>query len=228
MGLLAALLPARPASAQAANYEAIRIDLGLVGGYSEGVDAGGFGGVFEPKFLLHDNIAIGLRIEGIIMFGASLDGPGGSSSYRSGSASATLVKAEYLLGTWDIRPFASLGIGIYSFGGQEVEFLEPGGARVRQNLGRHIGIAPQIGIELARLRLAVTYNTILGAGIEVEQTVGDPSSFRKFSQNYYSIEFSFHFGGSRKPMVVHAEAPGPAPAPPPPEAPPSTGPPGSN
>jgi hypothetical protein len=38
-------------------------------------------------------------------------------------------------------------------------------AGIDQKAGRYFGIAPQIGVDLGRLRLAATYNMILGADI---------------------------------------------------------------
>jgi len=184
------------ASAQALHYEPIRVDVGLVGGYAGGVGGGGFGGVVEPKFLVRDDLAVGLRVEGMVIFGASVDGPEESLSISSGSLASTLLKAEYLVGDLGIRPMVGLGLGIFSIGGQDIG-TSTAGTRVDQNLGRHLGMAPQVGLELGRVRLAVAYNVILGADIEVEQTVGGSTTVRDFTQNYYSFELSLHFGGSR-------------------------------
>jgi len=195
--LVAALLAGGgSASAQATHYEPIRVDVGLVGGYAGGVGGGGFGGVVEPKFLIRDHIALGLRVEGMVIFGASVDGPDESLSISSGSLASTLLKAEYLVGDFAIRPMVGLGLGLYSIGGQDIDTGSTG-VRVDQNLGRHLGMAPQLGLELGRARFAVVYNMILGADIEVEQTVGGSTTVRDFTQNYYSFELSFHFGGSR-------------------------------
>ena len=64
--------------------------------------------------------------------------------------------------------------------------------------GRYFGVAPQIGIDLGRVRLAATYNAILGASLEVHQTVGDVEQTSSASQNYLSLELSFRFGGGRR------------------------------
>lgn len=194
--VLVAWLAPRDATAQAANYELIRVDAGLAGGYSKGVESGGFGGMVEPKLMLHDNVTVGLRVEGMVTFGANVGRGSDELSIASGSVAATLVKAEYLFGNLAVRPVVGLSAGLYSIGGEAIT-TSSDSVGVSQRAGRYFGVAPQVGLELGRVRLAVSYNAIVGASIEVEQTVGEPQSRRDFSQNYYSFELSFHFGGTR-------------------------------
>src|SRR5215212_5735697 len=63
------LLELASAHAQAASYQPIRVDSGLSGSYASDSGRGGFGGVVEPKLYVHDNIAVGARVEALIMFG---------------------------------------------------------------------------------------------------------------------------------------------------------------
>src|SRR5262245_60104101 len=96
------LMPAATAFAQAAHYELIRVDAGLAGGYASGIEAGGFGGVIEPKFLIMDNLAVGVRVEGLVVFGANIHNGNDDASIGSGSASSFLAKAEYLVGNFAV------------------------------------------------------------------------------------------------------------------------------
>ena len=196
---------ASQALAQAANYEPIRVDVGLGVGHAPGVSAAGFGIVAEPKYLLTDNIALGARIEGLVTFGASIDSGGGDTSLGSGTVGATLLKAEYLLGDLPLRPVAGLAAGLYGIGGQELRTTDDG-ASVSNRGGKYFGIGPQVALELGRARFAVTYHMIVGATIEVEQTNG---GFEDFSQNYYLFELSFHLGGGRKKAPPTSEPTGP-------------------
>jgi hypothetical protein len=86
--------------------------------------------------------------------------------------------------------------------------------------------APQIGIDVGRLRLAATYNAIVGATLELRQTIGDVEQTEKLSQSYMSLELSFRFGGGRKQRPAPMIAP-PAPPAAPPAALPPPGPPGA-
>jgi hypothetical protein len=68
---------------------------------------------------------------------------------------------------------------------------------------------------------------ILGADIEVRQTIGNVEQTAEFSQNYFAFEMSIRFGGrKRAPAMILVPAgpppgyaPPPAPMPPPPPAP---------
>jgi hypothetical protein len=183
------------ARAQSANYEPLRIDTGFTGSYVGASGRGGFGGMGELKVLVHDNIAVGARFEGQLMFGGTV----GNDDVQMdvAAAVAALAKGEYLFGDGPVRPFAGLGMGVYSIASQSVA-SGPNTAGVSQVGGRYFGIAPEVGIDLGRMRLAATYHAILGADIEVRQMVGTVEETATFSQNYWSFEMSFRIGGGRK------------------------------
>jgi hypothetical protein len=184
----------REARAQAPSYEPIRVDFGLAGGYASGLGEGGFGGVVEPKYLVTDHLAVGPRVEGMVTFGASVgDGDGG---FSTGSVGAVLAKAELLVGSLATRPVVGIAFGVYGIGGDTIE-TGPGDVIVKHKDGRYVGMAPSAGIELGRVRLAVTYHMMLGAKVVVERTPGDASSREDFSQNFFSFELSVHVGGTR-------------------------------
>ena len=183
------------ASAESETYEPIRVDAGITASRTAISDRNGGGIVVEIKAMAHDQLAIGGRVEIALMFGGSIGDDNTDVDFAL--AASALVKGEYYLGRDHIRPFVGLGIGAYTIGGQSIS-TGPGTAGVDQRAGRYIGVAPQIGIDLGRLRLAATYNAILGAQLEVRQMVGTVEQVDTFSQNYLSLEMSFQFGGGRK------------------------------
>ena len=61
-------------------------------------------------------------------------------------------------------------------------------------------MAPALGVDLGRLRLAATYNAILGTSVEYRRTTGGIEQREGFSQSYLSLEASLRFGGGRKPI----------------------------
>lgn len=208
------------AFAQAEHYEPFRFDSGLSGTYVSASGRGGFGAVIEPKFYVHDNIAVGARLEAAVMFGGSIDQASGDTSMDMGAVAAAAVKGEYLLGTGPIRPFAGLGLGVYDIGSQSIQ-AGPSTTGIDQKAGRYFGLSPQLGIDLGRLRLAATYNMIVGADIEVHQMIGGVEQTASFSQNYLTFELSIRFGGRKKPAPPMMAPMGPPPmGPPPPMAPP--------
>lgn len=189
------------AQAQAQNYENFRFGAGFLGGYASGLSGGGFGGMVEPTFLIHDNIGVGLRAEGMVTFGFGAD----DVDLGSGTLSAVLAKGQYLLGDYGVRPFAGGAIGMYTIGGQDISSSDQG-VVVDGGVGRKFGMALQIGLDLGRVRLATSYNQIFGASVEVRDEL-DPGSIKRFSHNYWTFELSFIFGGTKKPASLPAQAP---------------------
>lgn len=212
------------AHAQAQNYQPFRFETGLTGTLLPSTGRAGFGAIFEAKLNVHDQIAVGARFEGAVMFGGNLDEDDVTISI--GALASTLLKGEYYLTTSTVRPFVGLSLGMYDIVSQTVESSDASTA-IDQKAGRYFGVGPQLGFDLGRLRLAATYNLILGADIEVRQQVGTPSeSVSEYSQNYFTFELSFRFGGARKPSPP-ALPPGGYYDPTGPYRPPVTPPPGS-
>jgi hypothetical protein len=184
------------ARAQAEHYDPIRVDSGLTGTYVPSYGRGGFGAMVEPKFMVHDHIAVGLRIEAAVMFGGSFNDTG-DTKIDVGAVGALMAKGEYLFGNGGVRPFVALGLGVFDIASQSVS-AGSSTASIDQKAGEYFGIAPQAGIDLGRVRFAVTYDAILGANVEVHQTVGGAMQSSSYSQSYLGFEMSFRFGGGRR------------------------------
>ncbi len=175
------------------------VHAGVAGLWGYGTKSYGIGAVVEPKWNVTDWFAVGFRIDGGVVFGGRIV-PAGNTTVALGASSASLVKAELLLGSSGVRPFAGFGGGMYVLAGQSVS-AGSGGAGVSQSGGRFYGIAPQLGIDFGGLRLGVTYNHILGADIVVEQNVSLGLEAERLPRNYVQLELSgpiFKFGGSQK------------------------------
>lgn len=188
---------AQAASAQAENYQPIREDTGLAGAYAASMGGGGFGATVEPKFNLLDKVSLGLRLEGVVTFGGSIGGADQDVSVGMGASAASLAKGEYFFTTGTARPWVGLGLGMYTLVSQSVDTGQDSVA-VSQRAGKYFGMAPQLGVDLGRLRLAATYNVILGADVEVTQMVGSTEQTSSTSQNYFTFELGIRFGGARK------------------------------
>lgn len=206
LSLALVTVTASDAAAQARSYELIRVDSGVSGTYASSFGRGGFGAVVEPKLMVHDQIAAGLRLEGAVMFGGSIDTGSDDVSMDMAAVAAVMAKGEYFLTTGGARPFVSLGFGMFDIGSQSVDAGGSGNANVNQKAGRYFGAAPSLGVDLGRVRLAATYNMILGADVEVTQTVGNVEQTASFSQSYLTFELSFRWGGNRKPAPPPALA----------------------
>lgn len=192
--------------------EDIRVDVGITGA-SAGVDErNGTGMVTEIKALVGDNLAVGGRVEIGVMFGGVVGGD--ELPLDVAFAACGLVKAELHVGSGLVRPFIGLGAGAYTIGGQSID-SGPNTTAIYSSTGRYLGVAPQIGIDIGRLRLAATYNALLGASLEVRE-MGSVERHYDVSQNYLSLELSFAFATGRQQAAAPAQPAGSAQ---PPEAP---------
>jgi len=185
------------AHAEAEHYENVRLDAGITGSTVGISDRNGSGMTVEIKGMAHDNVAIGGRVEVAVMFGGIVGAD--EAPLDVSIAASGLLKAEYLFGNAMIRPFLGFGAGGYTIGSQTIA-AGPNRDGIDVRTGRYFGVAPQIGIDIGRVRLGATYNAILGAYLELHQTIGNVEQTQRLSQNYLSLELSFQFAGGRKPM----------------------------
>lgn len=187
------------------NIQLFRFDSGL--SVPRGPDLGtwGVGVSLEPKFHILDAVVVGIRLDGAAHMGGSISNS--SVSVSQWASTAMLAKGEYYLFPLNsVRPFAGLGLGVYNMGGQNIG-ANSGGASVSQQAGRYFGVAPQIGVELGRLRLSVMYNAILGADLEVKQQASAgqaPPPPVEMSRNFIAFELGVRFGGGRKAATTPA------------------------
>lgn len=174
-------------SAAAAQTEVVqpgplRSDFGLGFGWAHGAQQYGLGVFNETRWRFTDGLAAGVRLEADILGGAAISTGASTSSLRVAVNFAALGQVEYALGApgSPLRPFASLGVGLYSLSGQSA------GAAVgaAEPPGRFFGVAPQLGADFGGFRVGATYHYVAGADVEVAQSGG-------YSRNYLLVAFSF-------------------------------------
>src|SRR5947207_922934 len=95
--LLVSVVASHDAFAQAASYDPVEITAGITGSYTGATGRGGGGGLAEIKVLVHDNVAVGARVDGYAMFGGSI-GENGDTSMDMAVVASFLAKAEYRYG----------------------------------------------------------------------------------------------------------------------------------
>ena len=108
---------------------------------------GGFILSVEPKYALSDYLTLGIKAEAAISI--SRNSVSDDNIQASGSYLAT---ADYYFGTNTLRPFAGIGLGIYSHASAYVNSSDEIASKT------NFGGAPRIGIEIAHFRAAVEYN----------------------------------------------------------------------
>lgn len=186
--LFAAVMIAAPAAlAQERQQPLIQLDAGFQGVYGHGTRTFGGGVVLEPRLNINDHLAIALRTDAAIQLAVAAGS--GNADVRMGIHVGELVKGEFYFAPSGVRPYVGFGAGLYVITGQAVNTGTDGAVpNVSQSAGRYFGIAPQLGVDFGPVRLAATYNAILGADIELQQSVGNPV---RYSRNYLSLELSF-------------------------------------
>ena len=182
-----------PALADERKQDLLHVDSGFGGSWAYGMNAFGIHGVAEPKIFIFDELAIGLRVDAGAQFGFGLETGGDGAEVEAvlQIPVAQLVKVEYYLGKDGFRPFVGAGVGNYTMVLQSVSTASQIPA-VSQGVGNFFGVAPQIGLDFGGVRLAATYNYILGGEIIVQQQVGDPKEFRR---DYIGLELTFKTWG---------------------------------
>jgi hypothetical protein len=195
---LVSLVGARAAHAESEHFEQIRADGGLGVSKAHLDDRGGISLIAEVKAMVHDDLSIGGRVEIAMIYGGVIGMDELPLDFTL--AGSGLVKAElYLPGSQSsiVRPFVSLGVGAYTIGSHQVQD-GPNTSGIATAIGRYVGAAPQVGIDIGRVRIAATYNAILGATLEVHDRAGTAEEITRVSQNYLTLELSFRFAGGRK------------------------------
>jgi hypothetical protein len=184
------------ASSDAVADQQVRVDAGMTMSRVPTVDRNGTGFVVEIKGLVNESLAIGGRLDMAFMYGGSV---GSDDDLSFSMLAGALLKAEFHLLPGVVRPFVSAGAGLYNIGSQSLTASSETGALDFRG-GRFFGVAPQIGVDLGRLRLAATYNIIVGADLEVMRLDTPMPSTSDLSQNYFSVELSFAFAAPSKPQ----------------------------
>ncbi len=207
MARAAALASMLLLSTDAAADPAIRIDAGATSSIVSTTGRNGGGVVAEIKAYANPVLSIGARVEVAMMFGGVFGDD--KLPLEVAMAACGLLKVEYYFIPGQNRPFVSLGAGAYTLGSQRVE-SGPNTAGINTQLGRYFGIAPQVGVDLWRLRVAATYNAMIGASLEYRET-GPTQETNRISQNYFSLELSFQFGDRTKPSPTPQPQPQSAP-----------------
>lgn len=200
IAVLVSLVGTRAAHAESEHFEQIRADGGLGMSKAALEDRGGISLIAEVKAMVHDDLAIGGRVEIAMIYGGVVGMDELPLDFTL--AGSGLVKAEfYLPGSqpYLVRPFVGLGVGAYTIGSHQIQ-SGPNTDGIATAIGRYVGAAPQVGVDLGRLRLALTYNAILGATLEIHDQVGTAEEITRVSQNFWTLELSFRFAGGRKPL----------------------------
>ena len=180
------------ASAVASAEPPVRVDVGMSFARSRVEDRRGGSLLVEIKSMVTDEVALGGRVDFALMFGGRARE---DVDLDFALAACGLVDAELFLTSGAVRPFVGFGVGAYTIGSQTVG-NQDATARIESATGTYLGVAPQIGLDVGRVRLSATYNAVLGADLALRD-VATGAVLREVSQSYGALELGFRFGEAR-------------------------------
>lgn len=171
------------------------ISFQLVTGIGAGLSFGelkayGISASVEPKIFIGNNIAVGLRAEGDVLFGGNIDVENTDNlSIGMSSRAAQTIKGEYYITDMKVRPYVGFGLG--RFTQANIGASGSGGANIQADVS--FGVAPEVGLALGNFRLSAIYNIVPGTNL-VEISAGDAL---EISKNYLVLQMSWKVFGIR-------------------------------
>lgn len=191
--VLSILLLATVAIANAQNeFKPFKVDVSL--GYAIPGGEGAKGGVLfvvEPKYAVIPSVSVGLRIETAIMARGRVDASGTNSEVDVKAAGSYLATGDYYFTSSTVRPFAGLGLGIYSLAAASTE---DNGASV--SAGSKFGQMVRAGVELSHFRVGLEYNIVPKTTMEYINSNGVKTT-SSMKNGYIGIKVGFCIGGGK-------------------------------
>ncbi|OQP44432.1 hypothetical protein A4H97_08610 [Niastella yeongjuensis] len=181
------------AKAQDATYKPFKVDLAL--GYAIPGGTGAKGGVLfalEPKYAVIPNVSVGLRMEAAVMARGQVDASGNSANVDVKAAGSYLLTGDYYFTSTTVRPFAGLGLGLYSLAAASVS---DNGSSASASGGSKFGEMIRAGVEIAHFRVGLEYNFVPKTTTEV--IVGSTKSEWSSKNSYMGIKLGFFIGGGK-------------------------------
>lgn len=163
-------------------YKPFEVDLGIVVAFPTNDDLKiGFGGYIEPKYNIHDNIALGAKLEFVAIASRVLAEIDGDMVDVSVSGVTSLVATgDYYFTTDIFRPFVGIGGGLFILGDINYENDQ----LTSDHIGNRFGFVPRAGIVAGHFRLALEYNIIPGL-----------EDLKK--RDYVGVKLGFEIGGGK-------------------------------
>jgi len=195
------LLVAAPASAKVPKVAG---DIALMYGrnLAQGLNVGGF--AFEVKGNVHPQISVGVRPFFEIGAGGSATEDGAEAN-AFGAVGAT-AKGEFFLTESKVRPYGALGLGVASINGAgALAAADDDSAEASSWTASGIApvIYPEVGLDLAKFRVALLYRAPIGAkGEGAVASVNDQGETTESIEDGPSLggillQIGLHFGGPK-------------------------------
>ena len=138
---------------------------------------------YEPKLFFNENISVGLRAEGAVMFGGKIAGESEDIKVQMSSRAAYLLKGEYYIGGGDTKPFVGLMAGYYT----QANIGAGGNGSASIGASRNFGFAPEIGVTFGNFRISGMYHIVGGSEI-VTLSSGEE---KRIPHSYFVVTLGF-------------------------------------
>lgn len=189
--------------AQNDSFNYFNFDMGVVApSHNFGNNSYGFGGYIEPKIYILENLAVGLKFDGIVAGGGNFKDVGDEFSLSMSAITSTAVMTDYFFSTDRVMPFAGLGFGRYIYGGQTIASTDSD-ANITQSAGESWGLCPRVGTQIGPFRIAVECNWVFKPSTYVYQSVGsdgitqEVNASGEFSRSYIGLKIGGVIGENR-------------------------------
>lgn len=174
----------------AQDYKKFRVGIGL--GYAAASGYGSGGGVIftlEPSYRLQDNLSLGLRYEAAAITRGYSQSVTGANFDVAGIGSFTL-NGQYYFGSGDFRPFAGLGLGLYSLAAVGGSTSGTSGSFNATAAESKFGFYPRIGFDFHHFSMSADYNIVP----PTKDILGGTGEFKN---SYFGIRLGFFIGGGK-------------------------------
>lgn len=175
--------------ASAQSFKPFKVDLSTGWAIPSGKGAkGGLIFVVEPKYAVIPNLSVGLRLEGAIMARGSSDNQGNVESVDVKASGSYLATGDYYFTNNTVRPFAGVGVGLFSLAGASADNTNGG-----VSAGNKFGGMVRAGAEIGHFRVGVEYNIV--PNTDIMDATGAKIGTAK--NGYIGIKLGAVIGGGR-------------------------------
>jgi hypothetical protein len=177
-------------------FKPFKVDVSL--GYAIPGGSGSKGGVLfvvEPKYAVMPQVSVGLRMEAAVMARGQVDASGNAADVSVKAAGSYLLTGDYYFTQNTVRPFAGLGLGIYSLASASAN---TDGYTSSASAGSKFGEMVRAGVEISHFRVGLEYNIVPSTKGEIVNISTGAKSTYTTKNGYIGIKLGFCIGGGKK------------------------------
>lgn len=170
--------------ANAQEFKKFKVGLGI--GYASAGGEGAKGGILaylEPAYRINDALLLGLRVESALVtrgYSESVT----SVAFEVAAIGSYTINGQYYFSNNSFRPFAGLGLGIFSLAAIKVDGSGAAAAEAESKFGFY----PRVGFDYGHFNMSLDYNIIPKTEV---------SGGGDFKNSYLGIRLGFSIGGGR-------------------------------